>query len=306
MKVIPPIVINDANFTSSNIPEPDAGEYPEYSNVTAYVPGNKITVSTVEPDIHENFECVANTTGNPPWLDDAGTYWVSLGPTNRWAMFREGIAPQSTYADEIDITITPSGLVNALALINISAASVQVTVTDSVEGVVYDKTISMTSTSGITDWYAWYFTPIERRTDLVLLDLPAYFGAAIRIRAFDSGSDVKIGSVVVGNQKTIGTANHGTSVGTRNYSTKETDVFGNFVIVKRPFSKRAQYAVTMDTDRTDFIQNYLASIRDIASVWIGSESLGATIVYGFYKDFDIILSTPTVSSCNLQVEGLTQ
>jgi hypothetical protein len=42
----------------------------------------------------------------------------------------------------------------------------------------------------------------------------------------------------------------------------------------------------------------------VAAVWVGSEEYASMIVYGFYKDFSIEISYPTVSICSLEIEGL--
>jgi hypothetical protein len=40
-------------------------------------------------------------------------------------------------------------------------------------------------------------------------------------------------------------------------------------------------------------------------LWIGTEEYESTIVYGFYKNFDILIAYPEHSECSLEIEGLT-
>ena len=40
-------------------------------------------------------------------------------------------------------------------------------------------------------------------------------------------------------------------------------------------------------------------------VWIGDNNYASTVIYGFYKDFDVVINYHTVSDCNLELEGLT-
>jgi hypothetical protein len=303
MIVIPPITITDAILDSSNVPEAD---FAEWVISTAYVAPNNVMVSVVEPDIHRNYEALQATTGDEPWLEPTpAVNWLDLGATNRWAMFDNKNGSSTTNADSIDVSITPGELINSVSLLNISAATVQVIVTDPTEGEVYNRTIDLISPSGINDWYAYYFTPIERQTNALFLDLPAFSQATIQIIATETGADVSIGVLALGVQNVIGIANHGTSVGIIDYSVKSVDSFGNFVILPRAFSKRADYIVTMDTERTGFVQDFLASIRSQPVIWIGSDVLGSTIVYGYYRSFDILLSNFTSSDANISVEGLT-
>jgi hypothetical protein len=121
----------------------------------------------------------------------------------------------------------------------------------------------------------------------------------------DAGvSDAKIGELVIGKQRTIGVSNFGTSVSIIDYSVKSTDDFGNTVITTRAYSKRADYDVTVETAAVAAVQKALADIRTTPTVFIGDEDRPETVVYGFYKQFNIVLSTPSISDCSIEVEGL--
>jgi len=40
-------------------------------------------------------------------------------------------------------------------------------------------------------------------------------------------------------------------------------------------------------------------------LWVGSNEFEATTIFGFYKNFDILLNYPNHSECSLDIEGLT-
>lgn len=311
MLVVPVFEITDATLDSSNVAETDN---PLWDVGTAYVPEDLVMeTDTPDPDIHTNYEALTNNTGNKP-STEAGTFrapiagatnWLNKGATNRWKMFDGGNATQTTNADTIEVDITPGVLINTVTLLNINASTVQVIVDDPVAGEVYNETKSLVSESGITDWYAYYFTPIERDINVVFLDLPAYVDATITVIVDNTGGTAAVGVLALGAQERIGIADHGTSTGIIDFSTKKQDTFGNFVVLERAFSNRADYVVTVDTLRTSFIQNLLSGLRATPAIWIGSESLGSTIVYGYFKKFNILLSGPVVSDCSIRVEGLT-
>ena len=189
-------------------------------------------------------------------------------------------------------------------MLNVDAATVRVVVDDPVAGIVYDRTEVLQSDSGITDWYAYFFTPIQQQIDKVFMDLPAYATATTRVTISKTGETVGVGVLSVGLQTPIGTAEHGTGIGIIDYSRKEQDDFGNFTIQKRAFSKRADFVVTMEPGRVDDVQNFLTSIRAQPVVWVGNEEFGSTIIYGYFRDFDILLSNPVLSDYNIEVEGL--
>jgi len=301
MKVLPPLTITDAMLTT-NIPEPDTGEGDPavWSSGTTYAADDEVSVAST----HKIYVSVqAGNTNHDPTTDD-GTWWIEKQATNAWAMFDQSRSTQSIQADEIDVTIDPGQIVNGVALINVYALTVQVIVDDPVEGEVYNETVSLIADSGITDWYAYYFTPIERTTDIAFLDLPAYGSATVQVILAESGEDVLCGALVVGSQVNVGITNYGTTTGIINYDRKTTDSFGNVNIVPVGFSRRADYDITVETGKTNAIQNFLASTRGSAVVWVGNNDYAATVVYGFFKDFSILLSEYQISECNIQVEGL--
>lgn len=242
----------------------------------------------------------ADTTIPVPATPD----WTEDEATNRFKMFDQLNGSQTENADSVDVVVTPLEIINSVAALNIFANTLQVIVTDPSEGVVYDRTVELISNSGIIDWHAYYFTPIQRQTDVVLTDLPSYSQASTAAILAESGTTVKVGVLVFGSQKFIGTTDYGTSIGIINYSVKTEDANGNFVITKRTFSKRADYVITLETGTVADIQNFLTSILDTPAVWIGDEDFGSTLIYGYYRDFDIFLSGPQVSDGTIIVEGL--
>lgn len=305
MDVIIPITITDATLTSSNVNEIAVPPRTNWDSGTPYFDGDTVQVTT--PDIHRNYEALQDNTNQFPPDDDVNNpiFWLFTGPTNRWAMFDSFVNSQTSNPNTIEVEVTLGELANSVSILNVFGATAQVIVTDPVEGEVYNETIVLTSDSGINDWYAYFFTPVQRQTDVVFLDLPAFPNATIKVIITEQGGTVLLGVLAFGVQRNIGITDHGTGIGIIDYSTKGVDSFGNFVIQERSFSKRADYIVTVDTDRVSSIQTFLASIRSTPAIWVGNENFGSTIIYGYYRDYDIILSSPIISDCNIVVEGLT-
>lgn len=302
MQVVAPIQVTDATLTSVNVSETDN---PEWDPSTSYPIGAAVMVSVVEPDIHKNYESLVGANlGNQPWTDD-GTNWLELGPTNAWAMFDNGTSTQTTNPESIVVEVTAGEIINTVALLNISGQSVQIEVTDPIEGLVYDETIQLVSDSGINDWYAYYFTPIDRRTNLVDLNLPAYSAATIRVTLLEPGGTAAIGVLAFGTAITLGETDYGSSVGILQFGRKEIDEFGNFQIVDRGFSDRGDFTVAIEPRRTAYVKRTLTQLRTTPAIWIGDPEFEETFIYGYYRDFDIVLSSPALNFCSLLIEGLT-
>lgn len=299
MRLIKPITIGDAQLISSNVPETD---YPAWVNSTAYVIGER---ALLDHHIYEALAAVpAGVKPGEEVIDkDNPAKWQDLGMDNRWRMFDSKVESLTTNPGTIEVTIRPGAVVNSLALFNLQGKSVTVSMVDAVEGEVYRKEISLVD-AGVTNWYDWFFEPIGRRTDLVVLDMPAYGSADIVVTIDAGAATAAAGHVVIGSIRSIGTALYGSSVGINDYSRKSTDEFGNTVVIQRSFSNRADFDITLDTSEVTRVRRLLAELRATPVVWIGEETYEATILFGFYKDFQIVFSGPTVSDCSITVEGV--
>lgn len=299
MRLIKPVEITPAKLISSNVPETD---YPAWSVSATYAIGDRVLL---DHHIYEALAIVA--AGVKPGAEvvdkDHPAKWQDRGMDNRWRMFDDKVESLTTNPGTIEVRIRPGAVINSMALFNLQGKSVTITMIDPVEGEVYRKTLSLVD-AGVTNWYDWFFEPIGKRTDVVVLDMPPY-GSADIVLIIDAGAEVAaIGHTVIGAAKRIGTALYGTSVGINDYSRKSTDEFGNTIVIQRSFSNRAEFDVILDTSEVTRVRRLLAELRATPVVWIGEESYEATILFGFYKDFQIVFSGPTVSDCSITVEGV--
>ena len=220
-------------------------------------------------------------------------------------MFDAVVQDQTTNPDTIDVTITPAAVITALALINVDVSSVTITMTDPLEGVVYNQTFLMNSYSGITDWYAYFFTPIARKTELSVLGLPPYSAAVLDVLLDATGDTAKAGALVIGTSSIIGDSQYGASFGIIDYSTKSVDAQGRTTITAGAFADEADIDVVIETTRFAEVKKILTDLRTTPSVWIAEDNTEGTIIYGYYREFDVLLTGPIVSTCTLSIEGLT-
>lgn len=290
MRLIKPVEITPAKLISSSVPETD---YP------AWVAGTYALGDKRIRDHHIYESLAAANTADP----SDTTKWQDLGLTNRWRMFDNKVESLTTNPGTIEVTINPGEVVNSLALFNLKGKSVTVTMIDALEGEVYRKEVSLVD-AAVTNWFDWFFEPVGIRTDVVVLDMPAYGSANIVVTVDGEPGVAAVGHFVIGSVKQIGTALYGSSVGINDYSRKTTDDFGNTVVIQRSFSSRAEFDVALDTSEVTRVRRLLAELRATPVVWIGEETYEATILFGFYRDFQIVFSGPTVSDCSITIEGV--
>jgi hypothetical protein len=117
---------------------------------------------------------------------------------------------------------------------------------------------------------------------------------------------LSVGVILIGQQLTFGLGiKYGARVGIQDYSRKETNEFGDTVLVQRAFAKRANFDLFIDAAEVDLLQTTLSDIRATPCLWIGSNAFESTTIFGFYKNFDILINYPEHADCELEIEGLT-
>lgn len=303
MRVIRPAAITETSLISSNVPENDA---PAWTAGASYKTGAQVI------DNYHIWEWLDPTAGNTavrPSLDTTGTKWLDLGADNRWKMFDKKAGTKyllgltTTNPEVIDVTIRPGTVVNAVGLFNVKAATIQVTMTDPVDGVVYDNTVSMADT-GALSWYDYYFAPIDRRETTVLLDLPAYGTADVRLRINLPGGTAAAGLIVLGMSVDIGDAVYGTGLGLQSYSQTNEDEFGNMTIISRGSRRIVDYDVRIPTDRISSVFRLLEKLRDIPSVYVGHESMESTITVGRFENLSTNIANPAFCEMSLEVRSI--
>lgn len=299
MQVIKPVAITDAMLASSNISEPDAGES-AYVAGTTYAAGAYVVRTTT----HRKYRSlVAGNVGNTP--ESSPTYWEDVGPTNKWAMFDGYVSTVSTRTSPITVSLTP-GLINAVAVLGMVGNTLTVTLNDGVS-TVYSKTVNLVDGTPLTDWYSYFFSTIDQVADVVLRDVPTIGSATLTVSLSKTSGSAQIGVVAVGQSRDLGALLYGVKVGIIDYSKKATDLAtGQITLDKRAWSKRLEAKTQVSTGALDALVKLLTDLRATPVVWVGTEDdkYEALRVFGFYRDFSVDLSLPTVSYCSLTIEGM--
>jgi hypothetical protein len=251
---------------------------------------------------YDLYEAVATTTDDPVTGAslDIPT-WVRVGKVNRYAAF-DNILGNAATGTGITISIAPDGSVtDGLALFGLSGATATVTVVDPADGLIYSRVLSLLDDSGVFDWGTYFFSPVIARPDHVLTDLPLYGTATVALTMTGAGA---VGEMVLGQVTELGVTRFGSQVNILDFSRKDRDTFGNAILIRRAYADRVTYDGQVLTARAAYVRRLLAAVRAVPTVYIGSGARPETVVFGFFRDFTITLSGPTVCDCSLEVEGL--
>ena len=294
MKYIVPTVITDAMLVSSSVAEAD---YAAWSAATAYTLGQRV-IRTATHSIYERL--VAGTTATAPEADAVN--WIRVAPTNRWAMLDGAVGTSTTASGSITVVLAP-GVIRGIALLDMDVEALSITMT--VDGdVVYHRDIDPIGVQEDCDnYFDYFFEAIQRRHVLVITDLPPFGEGELTIAASGSGP-ISIGSCVLGTMYELGEALVGASIGIIDYSRKDVDAFGVVTVAERSYAKRMTLPIALRTNVVDVATSRLARIRARAVVWIGSEQIDSLVIYGFCKDWSVVIPGRMFSTCSLEIEGL--
>lgn len=279
-------------------------------NISATPGGAAINTSGSQSGVHTataSLNYNKNPTTNP-------TEWLDIGATNRWKMFDQSVQSQTTRTQNIATNILSSGITDTVVVLNIDARYLQLEVIDnnpSGDGIIFSEFVTLNSYIGITDWYSYFFNPIDKPTEYIWENLPKYADTTVALTVMkDAGETVKCGAALFGFSRDIALqtgkgVEHGAKLTIDDYSVKTRDTFGNYTITERAFNRRSDWTVVIDSRKVDVIYNLLSAYRATPVVYVGGGGYNSMLVYGFYKSFDIDVAYRDVSYCTLQLEGLT-
>lgn len=297
LKIVKPMEIVDAMLIATDVPEVD---YPAWSAGTTYALGDR-AIDVAGHKIYESLQAanLNHATSDTLW-------WIEVSPTNRWKLFDTSNSTQTAKAGSMSYTLRPSAAISALAVLNLSnATQIRVRVSHPAYGAIYDRTTDLSPQSTGPDWWSWFFGARRAPSQHIALDLPAIPGCDIQVD-ITGGAGLAVGVLLIGQAVEVGVGiKYGAKVGIQDYSRKETNDFGDTVLVRRAYAKRASFDMMLAAAEVDALQALLAELRAIPCLWIGTNLYESTTIFGTYKQFDILISYPTFSDCQLELEGLT-
>lgn len=298
LTVVKPVTMTTAMLVSSSVPETD---HAAWSSGTTYALAARVILTSTHK-IYESLQA-ANLNHDPI---TSPTWWIEVSPTNRWKVFDTSNSTQTAQATSISYRVTPGIAITSFAALNLTnATSIRVRLVDATYGTVYDKTTDLLAIQPEPEWWSWFFglrTPPELS---VATDLPAYPTADLLID-LTGGASLAVGVFLFGQTRQVGLGvNLGANIGIQDYSRKETNEFGDTVLVQRAFSKRASFDMLLDRADVDPTASFFTSVRAVPCLWIGHKDYESLVIYGIYKDFQITIAYTDYSDCTLDLEGLT-
>lgn len=293
-KVIKPTSMTPAMLVSTTATE----TYAVWTNVAYVVGDRRIVLATKR--VYERL--LAGTTNISPELDTVN--WLDVAPTNANAMFDNMISTATVAANTLTVVID-TGYINSLSIVGAVGTAVAISMTDGAGGPeIYNRSISLDGTL-IDDWYQYFFEPSVQLSTMWLTELPPYIHARLTITITAPGP-VAIGMLTFGTFYLLGDTELGASAGFLSYSKKDTDIYGATRFVPGANAQPMSLALVLKKAQINKVHSILKSLDAIPCMWIGVDdsSYLPFAVFGFFKDFMLVVPYQMESLYNIEIQGL--
>jgi len=232
-----------------------------------------------------------------------GTHFVSSNGTDPQAMFNTTVSDATTSSGDLTVVLRP-GIIDAIGFAGLAGGTISVVGTVGGE-TVYDYSQSLAA-EVIGNWYDYFVEPFTQLSDVLATDIPPYSELTLTVTI--TGSSAACGACAFGRLYHFGDTQYGAQVGILDYSTKETDASGNTTLAPGPFSKRITATAFLDNTILNRAQRVLADARGTATFYSfasGTDYEETYTVFGFYRDFSVVVPYPRHSLVSIDIEGLT-
>ncbi|RZJ12078.1 MAG: carbohydrate-binding protein [Rubrivivax sp.] len=289
--IVPPVAITDAMLTACDVAE---DTNPAWSGATTYGFEDRAYVG------HTVYQSLAAGNLNHAVTDEV--WWVEVGPTNRWACLDGSNSTQTANSTEMAYEFEPGQAVTSFALLNIDGCNTaRLLVTQPSYGTLKDETYDLASIPDAPGWWEWLFGERTAPRELIVQDIPPIPGCTISIE-LDGTTALAVGVMQLGVAKEIGEGVlQGMRVGIKDYSRKETNEFGETVLVRRTYADTASFQVPIRNEHVENARTYLTGLRATPALWITARG----VIYGFFQEFEITFAYSQVSECSLSIQGLS-
>lgn len=317
MRITQPLALT---LVSTNVAE---STYAEWNVATAYTAGNQVFYDPDDSLVYHEYEALTAHTGSAPAIGGT-TDWLDLGPANARAMFDDRTGTITRIDEELEVAVVPGAFFDTIALLNLSGANTARILIENGATVLYDESHDISGNA--EDWDQYFFGADEDNLAALsvvpgifgddtpgraaLIVNPAIFYASCTVTVTLTGSpgtDVSMGLLLIGRSRFLGDTLYAPTLSIEDYSTKETDAFGNTYLLERPYADTVSAELVLDSVQLDAVRRELARYRatpvlyDLNNADTHYESL---LVFGFFETFDIKLAFFSQAYCSLRVQSL--
>ena len=320
MFIIQPVDNIFDRFVSSNVVTDDAVEY---SATTTYKTGDICKV-TAEGTV---YKCIADSvTLNetsvpilgiypPNYLvsDDATYPWMELRAINYMAMFDAYTNTQTQSDSGVDFieVVLSAGSCDSLALFNLTAKQVTVSLYDNQNNLISQETQDTYSIVSTLDDY--FFTEVAYKKNIVF-NFGLGIGGTVKIKISNDGSTAKCGMVILGKKIYLGATKDEVELPITDYSTYKTDTLGRTKLAVGFYADICNFTLYLIEKRSGRpfwnVRDILISLRGKTSVWCVDntdktwETNPSLMVCGYFTDLNPVFRSGGCPTCDIKLTGV--
>ncbi len=301
------IIPNKLELLSCSLTETDEEDGVVWDASTSYAKDARVR--------HEHVSytsLAASNKGNDPSKNWSGldAKWKKIGATKPWRMLDDYVETQTEAPEGEMLTFSvPFNRCTAFALLNIEGVTATVTITDDEDGEEYYSADFglMRDISGFS-LHEYNYDPVSSRINVAATDLPMPITGVLTVSIDPGeGSVARLGHVVAGAERALGSTLYDAELGVTDYSKKDVDEFGVATLVRRSFASTTSLPLYLHPDRMDFVAHVLQGVRAVPCVFIGdNEDNGhqSLTVYGWLEDWRMVCAGPNEIQMSLEIQGL--
>ena len=275
-QVIIPRVISETDVTSNATF--DTSGATEYNPANApYAELDEVYVGT---SLYRSLTDDNNDSPTDGELAEPAT-WLYIGEVNRFKMFDAFNSTQTENADSIVVTFDYVALKTAIALFNVDANNVTISVTSSRLAEPYVVTQNAIDRSGVTNWFTFFKIRRTQKTSFYFSDLPAFTDAVVTVTIEKTGGTAKCGNLVIGFPVDLGiTLNEEMEPRLRDTSRYIEDEFERRTYLSRGSVRELDFKTKYLSAQHDAIYRYMEHLVSYPTAVIGLSKFSTSIVFG--------------------------
>lgn len=281
---------------------------PVWSPTATYSAGERVHVTRW----HRVYECaMPDNIGKDPSLPmnrfnaaGATTWWIEVGPTNKYAMFDGMVTSQTVAPSPLVITMTP-GAFNGFALFGVDADSFSVEIRDMPGGtVVYSETGAALEGTAPSDHYEYFFERFKPLRQFIRAGLEPYASGEVTLALHKPSGEVRLGMLAIGDLRPIGIPQRDAVVEPQDFSYFKQDAFGNATVQRRTNATGMSISTKMDKADAGTVLDTIKEVLGVPVVVVGSEhpEFGWLTVFGLISGRMSPANYPFVT-LNITVKG---
>ena len=230
-----------------------------------------------------------------------GVHWSILGSVNLYRCLDDKTNNKTSALDGFSIRVKTLRS-DSLYLIGLRASNV-----------IIDKyvnsALNSTEDSGeliykdSASWSEYFFNEFNYK-DSLYSPIPLGLNNELNITINHPNNIARLGRLVVGRSFYIGKVVWGAEVGILDFSRIARDeIFGDVELMQGNFAKRADIEVKVATPRADKVKQFLTANRG-KEILLDAGEFDSLKIYGFIRDFGVVLENPKTTTLNIKFEGL--